>query len=359
MQLGIIGLPQSGKTTLFNALTRGSVPTGASSGRIEVHTAVVDVPDPRVDQLSSMFNPKKTIYAKVTYADIAGLDGSSSADKGISGQLLNHLQQMDGFILVVRAFENPMVMHPRETIDPIRDLETMESEFILNDLIAVDRKLTRLADEYRKGGAGRDRAVVQREITLFEKLNELLGEEKPLRSADLSEEEVRSLSGYNFLTLKPLLVVFNLHEGQAEPPIPAAAGPNISYVCLQAKLEMDIAQLDAEEAALFLEEYDIKEPSLNRMIRLSYDLLGLQSFFTVGEDEVRAWTVIEGATAPQAAGVIHSDLEKGFIRAETISYQDLIECGSMAEGRNQGKLRLEGKNYIVQEGDILHIRFNI
>jgi GTP-binding protein YchF len=359
MQLGIIGLPQSGKTTLFNALTRGSVPTGASSGRIEVHTGVVDVPDARVDQLSAMFNPKKTIYAKVTYADIAGLDGSSSTEKGLSGQLLNHLQQMDGFILVVRAFENPLVMHPRETIDPIRDLHTMESEFILNDLIAVERKLTRLADEYRKGGAGRDRAVVQREITLFEKLNELLAEEKPLRSVDLTEEELGLLSGYNLLTLKPLLVVFNLHEGQQPPAMPQEPAPNTAYVALQGKLEADIAQLPAEEAAMFLEEYGIEEPSLNRMIRLSYDLLGLQSFFTVGEDEVRAWTVKVGATAPEAAGVIHSDLQKGFIRAETINNQVLLECGSMAEARSQGKLRLEGKNYIVQEGDILHIRFNI
>lgn len=358
MQLGIIGLPQSGKTTLFNALTRGTVPTGMGSGRIEVHTGVVDVPDARVDQLSEMFNPKKTIYAKVTYADIAGLDGSSSTDKGISGELLNHLQKMDGFILVVRAFENPMVMHPRETIDPLRDLTTMESEFLLNDLIAVDRKLTRLADEDRKGGAGRDRALVKREITLFEKLNEYLGEEKPLRTCGLTEDEIAMVSGYNLLTLKPLLVVFNLHEGQDAPVFPGA-GENTSYVALQAKLEADIAQLDAEEAAMFLEEYGIEEPSLNRMIRLSYDLLGLQSFFTVGEDEVRAWTVKEGATAPEAAGVIHSDLEKGFIRAETINNQVLLECGSMAEARNQGKLRLEGKNYIVQEGDILHIRFNI
>lgn len=359
MQLGIIGLPQSGKTTLFNALTRGSIPTGGGSGRIEVHTGVVDVPDTRVDQLSAMFKPKKTIYAKVTYADIAGLDGSSSTDKGISGQLLNHLQQMDGFILVVRAFENPMVMHPRETIDAFRDLETMESEFILNDLIAVERKLARLSDEYRRGGLGRDRAVVQREITLFEKLNELLGEEKPLRAVGLSEDEISSLSGYNLLTLKPLLVVFNLHEGQEEPAIPEEVKPNTAYVSQMAKLEADIAQLEPEDAAMFLEEYNIQEPSLNRMIRLSYDLLGLESFFTVGEDEVRAWTVRSGATAPEAAGVIHSDLEKGFIRAETINNQVLLECGSMAEARNQGKLRLEGKNYIVQEGDILHIRFNI
>ena len=358
MQLGIIGLPQSGKTTLFNALTGGSVPTGAGSSRMEVHTAVVDVPDERVDRLSAMFKPRKTIYAKVTYADIAGLDGSSSAEKGISGQLLNHLQQMEGFILVVRAFENDMVIHPNDTINPLRDIEIMQSEFILNDLIAIERKLERLKDEHRKGG-GRDKSVIQREITLFEKLQESLEKETPLRALEFSDEEARVLSGFGFLSLKPMLIVFNLHEGQAAPAFEPAHPQNLAQVSLQGKLEMDIAQLPAEEASLFREEYGIQEPSLNRMIRLSYDLLGLQSFFTVGEDEVRAWTVRTGATAPQAAGVIHSDLEKGFIRAETITYEDLITCGSMAEARSQGKLRLEGKNYLVQEGDILHIRFNL
>lgn len=358
MQLGIIGLPQSGKTTIFNALTGGSVPTGAGSSRMEVHTAVVDVPDERVDRLSAMFKPRKTIYAKVTYADIAGLDGSSSAEKGISGQLLNHLQQMEGFILVVRAFENDMVIHPNDTIDPLRDIGIMQTEFVLNDLIAVERKLERLKDEFRKGGT-RDKAVIQREITLFEKLQESLENETPLRAHEFSDEETRVLSGFGFLSLKPMLIVFNLHESQAAPAFEPAHPKNLAQVSLQGKLEMDISQLPAEEAAMFLEEYGIEEPSLNRMIRLSYDLLGLRSFFTVGEDEVRAWTVRQGATAPQAAGVIHSDLEKGFIRAETISYEDLITCGTMAEARSQGKLRLEGKNYLVQEGDILHIRFNI
>lgn len=358
MQLGIIGLPQSGKTTIFNALTGGSVPTGAGGSRMEVHTAVVDVPDERVDRLSAMFKPRKTIYAKVTYADIAGLDGSSSAEKGISGQLLNHLQQMEGFILVVRAFETDMVIHPNDTIDPLRDIEMMQSEFVLNDLIAVERKMERLKDEHRKGG-GRDKSVIQREITLFERLQQALENETPLRALAFSDEEARVLSGFGFLSLKPMLIVFNLHEGQAAPAFEPVHPQNLAQVSLQGRLEMDIAQLPAEEAAMFLEEYDIQEPSLNRMIRLSYDLLGLQSFFTVGEDEVRAWTVRKGATAPQAAGVIHSDLEKGFIRAETITYEDLVACGSMAEARNQGKLRLEGKNYLVQEGDILHIRFNV
>ncbi|MCD4753197.1 MAG: redox-regulated ATPase YchF [Anaerolineaceae bacterium] len=358
MQLGIIGLPQSGKTTIFNALTGNSEPTGMAQGRIEVHTAVITVPDPRVDKLSDLYKPKKTIYAQVTYADIAGLD-ASSAKKGISGQLLNHLAMMDGFIHIVRAFESSLVPHPNDSVDPIRDFEAMEGEFIINDLIAVERKLERLVIEERKGGAGRDKAIVRREMDLFIRLSEALSQELPLRQMGLTEDEIASLSGYGFLSLKPMLVVFNLHEGQKAQEFDTTKKTNLNSVSLQGKLEMDIAQLPEEDAAMFLEEYGIEEPSLNRMIRYSYDLLGLQSFFTVGEDEVRAWTVKNGATAPQAAGVIHSDLEKGFIRAETISYEDLIVLGSMSEARSHGKLRLEGKKYIVQEGDILHIRFNI
>ncbi|NSW53049.1 MAG: redox-regulated ATPase YchF [Anaerolineae bacterium] len=357
MQLGIIGLPQSGKTTIFNALTGGSEPTGMASGRIEVHTAVVDVPDARVDTLSAMFNPRKTIYAKVTYADIAGLDGSAG-EKGISGQLLNQLTQMDGLIHVVRVFENDLVLHPNDSINPIRDIEAMEGEFIINDLISVERKQQRLADEFRKGG-GRDKAIIKHEIELFDHLHQALSEELPLRRLEFTAEDLRILSGFGFLSLKPMLLVLNLHEGQS-PPADAQLGKfQLPYVALQGKLEMDIAQLPPEDAAMFMEEYGITEPSLNRMIRYSYDLLGLQSFFTVGEDEVRAWTVRRGATAPEAAGVIHSDLEKGFIRAETIRYEDLVNLGSMAEARAHGKLRLEGKTYIVQEGDILHIRFNL
>ena len=356
MRLGIIGLPQSGKTTLFNALTRGDVPTGMSAGKIQVNTAVVDVPDSRVDDLSGIFNPKKTIYAKVTYADIAGLDGSAGKS-GISGALLNQLTQMDGFIHVVRCFTDENVPHMQITVDPVRDLNTMDSEFIINDLVFVERKLERLADERRKGG-GRDRMTIDREIALFERMQEALGEEIPLRDMDLTDDEVRSLSGFGFLSLKPVLVVFNMEEGQAPPELNYEHKHSM-LVDLQGKLEMDIAQLDEEDAAMFMEEYNITEPSLNRIIRLSYELLGLQSFFTVGPDECRAWTVKIGATAPEAAGVIHSDLQKGFIRAEVCTYADMMELGGLSELKAKGKLRLEGKEYIVQNGDILNIRFNV
>jgi GTP-binding protein YchF len=356
MRLGIIGLPQSGKTTLFNALTRGAQPTGAASGRIEVHTAVVDVPDPRVDRLSAMFKPKKTIYAKVTYADIAGLDGSASKT-GIAGALLNQLTQMDGLIHVVRCFEDENVPHPNGSVDPRRDLAAMDSEFILNDLIAVERKLEHLTEERKKGG-GRDKAVIQAETAVFERLQAALGEEKPLRDLTISAEEEKMLSGFGFLSRKPLLVVLNLAEGQATPAI-TFPHRHSQVVGLQGKLEMEIAQLPPDEMKMFLEEYKIEEPSLNRMIRLSYELLGLQSFFTAGADECRAWTVRRGATAPEAAGEIHTDLQKGFIRAEVVAYTDLVALGGLAEARAHGKLRLEGKEYIVQDGDVLNIRFNI
>jgi ribosome-binding ATPase len=355
MRLGIIGLPQSGKTTLFNALTRGSQPTGAT-GKIEVHTAVVDVPDPRVDRLSVMFKPKKTIYAKVTYADIAGLEGSANKT-GISGTLLNQLTTMDGFIQVVRCFEDENVPHPSGSVDPRRDLASMESELILNDLIAVERKLERLTEEKKKG-AGRDKATIEREVVLFERFHEALSAEQPLRDIPVSSEEEKALSSFGFLSRRPMLVVLNLSEGQTAPVVDYPH-QHSQVVALQGKLEMDIAQLPPEDAAAFLAEYGIEEPSLNRMIRLSYDLLGLQSFFTAGADECRAWTTRRLATAPEAAGVIHTDLQKGFIRAEVVAYDDLIGLGGMVEAKSHGKLRLEGKEYIVQDGDVLNIRFNL
>ncbi|MEN6571172.1 MAG: redox-regulated ATPase YchF [Anaerolineaceae bacterium] len=356
MRLGIIGLPQTGKTTLFNALTRGTQPTGAASGKMEMHTAVVDVPDQRVDVLSGMFKPKKTIYAKVTYVDIAGLDGSASKG-GISGNLLNQLAQMDGFIHVVRAFEDENVPHVRETIDPLRDIQAMDSELVLNDLISTERKIEHLAEEKKKG-AGRDKGLIERESELFNRLHQALSEEIPLRDMEISTEEEKLLSGFGFLTRKPLLIVLNLAEGQSAPQI-TYPHKHSQVVALQGKLEMDIAQLSEEEAKLFLAEYGIDEPSLNRMIRYSYDLLGLESFFTVGPDEVRAWTVRRGAFAPEAAGEIHTDLQKGFIRAEVIAYDDLMAAGGMTEAKAKGKYRLEGKEYIVKDGDILNIRFNL
>ena len=352
MKLGIIGLPQSGKTTLFNALTRGNAPTTASAGRIEVHQAVVDVPDPRVDLLSKMFNPRKTIYSKVTYADIAGLEGDS-AKSGISGQLLNQLNQMDALILVVRAFESDLVMHPNGSVNPMRDVEAMTGELLLNDLIAVERKLEKLTDERKKGGT--DKTVNARQTELFEKLHKALSDSKPLRELDFTHEEDKELSSFGLLTRKRLLTVFNLGEGQSAPEA-KLDHPSVALMC---KLEMEIAQLSADDAAVFMEEYGLKELSLNRMINLSYELLQELTFFTVGEDEVRAWVTHRGATAQEAAGEIHTDLSRGFVRAEVVAYEDLVSLGGMNEAKAKGKFRLEGKEYIVKEGDIMHVRSSL
>jgi GTP-binding protein YchF len=352
MKLGIIGLPQSGKTTIFNALTRGNTPTTASAGRFEVHTAVVDVPDPRVDKLSAMFKPKKTIYAKVTYADIAGLE-TGAAKTGISGQLLNQLAQMDGFILVVRAFADDNIPHPAGKVNAQRDVETMLSELLLNDLIAVERKLERLTEERKKGGT--DKVLNERQSVLFNRLHEALNSSTPLRKLEFNDEESRELASFGLLTRKPILTVFNLGEGQSAP-IMQLDHPSVA---LMGKLEMEIAQLSTNDAAVFMQEYGIEELSLSKMIKLSYDLLQLQSFFTVGEDEVRAWTTRRGAPAVEAAGEIHTDIQRGFVRAEVVACEDLLSLGGMTEAKTKGKLRLEGKEYLVKDGDIMHIRFNI
>ena len=354
MKLGIIGLPQTGKTTIFNALTRGNQPVTTSGGRFEVHTGVVDVPDQRVDRLSELFKPKKTIYAKVTYADIAGLEGGKIT---ISGALLNQLSQMDGFVHVVRCFEDPSVPHPAGSINPRRDVVTMDTELLLNDLVLVERKLERLAEERKKGG-GREKAVIEREQVVFERFQGALSQETPLREVEISAEEERSLAGFGFLTRKPLLVLLNLAEGQPAPALDFTR-QGVGMAALQGKLEMDIAQLSPEDATVFMAEYGIEELGLNRVIRLSYDLMGLLSFFTVGADEVRAWTVRRGATAHEAAGVIHTDLQRGFIRAEVIAHDDLLALGGLSEARKKGKLRMEGKEYIVQDGEIVHILFNV
>jgi GTP-binding protein YchF len=355
MKLGIIGLPQSGKTTIFNALTRGNRPVTTSGGRFDVHTAVVDVPDTRLDRLSALIKPQKTIHAKVTYADIAGLDGSKSG--GISGPLLNQLAQMDGFLHVVRCFEEPNVPHPMGSIDAERDIAAMDAELLLNDLISIERKQERLTDERRKGG-GRDKVTIEREVILFEKLHATLVTETPLRDGTLSSEEEKSLSGFGLLSRKPLLIVLNLGEGQ-KPPDTAYPHRQSSIVALQGKLEMDLVHLPPDEAEIFMAEYGIEELGLNRVIRLSYDLLGLISFFTMNQEEVHAWTMPRGANAYEAAGAIHTDLQRGFIRAEVIPWDALLALGGLAEARAKGKLRLEGRDYLVRDGEVIQIRFNV
>jgi len=357
MQLGIIGLPSSGKTTVFNALTGSDHPTGTAgtTGRLEINTAVIDVPEPRLEQLNNLLNPKKFTFAKVAYTDVDGIRSGDPSNE-LPGTVVNALEPMDGLLHVVRLFENLAVSHSTDPIDGQHDLEVLHNELLLHDMLTVERGLERLLEERQKGG--RDRAAVERDQELFTRLAHALEQGVPLRSLGLSGEDGARLAGYGLLTLKPMLILYNLSEGQLEPPYPESSA-KVAAISLYGKLEMEIAQLASADAQLFMEEYDITEPSLNRMIRNSYVLMKLQSFFTVGEDEVRAWTVRQGAVAPEAAGTIHSDLQKGFIRAEVIPYGDLVTLGSMSAARSKGKLRLEGKEYLIQDGDIMHVRFNV
>ncbi|MEZ4669240.1 MAG: redox-regulated ATPase YchF [Anaerolineae bacterium] len=356
MRLGIIGLPNSGKTTIFNALTRQNLATGAAtSGQFEVHTAVVNVPDQRVEKLKTMYNPRKTAYATVTYADIGGLDKGIS-EGGLKGQFRNELSQVDGFVHVVRAFNDDTVPHPYETVDAQRDLEILDSEFLLSDLVIVETRIEKLTNEMRIKGKNVDKAVPA-ELELMQRFKEHLDAEKPLLELEITPEQAKSIRGYGFMTLKPVLVVVNLgDEAKDVSTLIKYDRTGSSVVGLQGKIEAELAQLEPDDAALFMEEYGITELSAAKVIHLSYALLAIQSFFTVGEDEVRAWSVAIGATAPEAAGAIHSDLQKGFIRAEVMAYDDLIEGGSEAALKATGKFRLEGKEYIVKDGDIVHIR---
>nr|PZN52170.1 MAG: redox-regulated ATPase YchF [Chloroflexota bacterium] len=304
---------------------------------------------------SEMLLRKKTIYAQVTYVDIGGLDKGVS-EGGLRGPLRNELAQLDGFVHVVRAFSDENVPHPYGDVDPARDLEILDQEFLLSDLVSVETRLGKIEEELRRKGRTAGQAIVQ-EKELMERLRAALEAEQPLRDLGLTEAEIKSLRGYGFLTLKPTLVVLNTDEaGSAAEDALHYDHASSAVVSLQGKIEAELAQLPEDDAALFMEEYGITELSAARVIRLSYQLLNIQSFFTVGEDEVRAWSVRVGATAPEAAGVIHSDLQKGFIRAEVMAYDDLIALGSEAAMKQAGKLRLEGKDYIVKDGDIVHIR---
>ena len=362
MKIGIIGLPNSGKTTVFNALTRGQVATEAySSGRMEVHTAVVHVPDERVDKLAEMYHPKKVTYATVQYKDIAGLAKGMGEAGGLAGELLNEISQNDALLHVVRAFSDPNVLHPEGDVDPARDIEIMETELLLNDMTIITNRLERIASRLGKGGDAKERQALADEKVLLERLLAALEEETPIRELDLTPEEEKFLRGFALLSQKPMLILLNIDddadESVADQYQDVVRGENVAVAALRGKLEAELAQMEPEEAAEFLAEFDIPEPGLSRIIRLSYQLLQVHSFFTVGEDEVRAWTIPVGATAVEAAGAIHSDLARGFIRAEVVAYDDLMAAGSMAEARKQGTLRLEGKEYVVKDGDIVHIRF--
>ena len=363
MDIGIIGLPQAGKTTVFNALTRGHADTsGASGSATEMHLGVVKVPDPRLEVLSGMYNPKRVVPAEIKYWDVPGPE-SLAKSQGIVGQYRNILQGADAFLVVVRAFDNPSVMHPMETIDPGRDVETMLGELTFADLEVMDRAVERLEDGMKKAKPA-ERPALTRQLETIRKVKEGLEAGIPLRAQQITESESAILINYQLLTGKPIIVVFNTSEDGPEPKLDSLdielpAGSPLGEVCLSAKLEAELALMPDEEAEEFRIDLGLDDSAMNRVIRTSYSTLGLVSFLTVGPDEVRAWSVPSGIPAQEAAGTIHSDFVRGFIRAEVIPYDDLCRCGNIAQGRKEGALRSEGKTYPVKDGDVINFLVNV
>jgi hypothetical protein len=362
MQVTIVGLPGSGKTTVFNALTGGHAETGGFSGsRAAPNVSVVKVPDPQVDRLSALFQPKKTTYADVTYVDVA-IPAGAAREGTVNPDVLAQVRTADALVHVTRAFDDPA--NPTAP-DPWRDVDELDLEFTVADLSVIEKRLEKLRTQGRHGSqAERDQA--HREEALLQRLEPHLSTGQPIRAFGLTDDEELLLRGYRFLTQKPVLVVLNIDEASLpEAASREAAGhdryaqPHTAVAALAGKIEAEIGELPAEDARLFMDDLGITEPSRGRVVRLTYDLLGLFSFYTAGEDECRAWTLRHGSTAVDAAGAIHSDLARGFIRAEVIGVDDLLEAGSMAEARKRGVLRQEGKAYVVRGGDVINVLFNV
>jgi len=367
-KLVIIGLPGSGKTTVFNALTRATAVTGNfGANSDEPNLATVKVPDPRLDALTDLFNPQRKVPADVQYLDVAGI-AKGIAEKGMSGQLLGHLAQADALVHVVRSFEDPNIPHSEVTVDSARDIETINLELLFSDLAVVEKRIQRIESQVGKT-RGPERELLERELVLMKKLLVAVENDSPLREMvdDLDEDETRLLRGFGFLTAKPMLILLNIGEDQlgatATEILDAArtrlASPHVSVDTIAGQIEMEIGQLNDEDAGVFLSDLGISESSLGRIIRESFDLLGLMPFFTVGPDECRAWTIRRGAAAVEAAGEIHTDIQRGFIRAEVVGYDAMIAATTMAEARKAGSLRREGKTYVVADGDVINFLFNV
>jgi ribosome-binding ATPase len=366
MQIAIVGLAGSGKTTVFNTLTRGHAETGGFGG-LELHVGVVKVPDERLDRLAAIFKPKKVVRADVTYVDLPAPPASSEGRVGteeLPAEHLAKLRESDALLHVVRAFEDPSNPHPEGSVDPARDLERLDFEFVIADLALVDRRLERLKTSGRHGTPA-EREQNEREEVVLVRLKAALEAGRPIRDEILEADEEKAIRGFRFLTQKPVLVLLNVGENDiaTAPELVAriAAGYDHRQAivdALSARIEMELGELEPDEAAVFMEELGIVASGLDRVIALSYRLLGLISFLTAGPDEVRAWPIPDGASAVDAAGAIHTDLARGFIRAETVAYEDLLTLGSMAEARKAGRLRSEGKTYRVRDGDVVEILFS-
>ena len=361
VKCGIVGLPNVGKSTLFNALTKAGIAAeNFPFCTIEPNSGVVPIPDSRLDILSGIVKPQKTIATTVEFTDIAGLVAGASKGEGLGNKFLANIRETDAIAHVVRCFEDSNVTHVSDTVDPAADIETINTELALADLETVEKTLDRVSRVAKSGDKD-----AQKQVVLLEKVKAHLDQARPVRTMDLYKEDIFNLRNLHLLTLKPVMYIANVAEDGFENnphldvvrAIAESEGSQVVSICN--KLEAEIAELEDEEKQEFLEDLGMQEAGLDRVIRAGYDLLGLQTYFTAGEKEVRAWTVRKGATAPQAAAVIHTDFEKGFIRAEVVAFDDFVAGKGEAGAKEAGKWRLEGKEYIVQDGDIIHFRFNV
>jgi GTP-binding protein YchF len=366
VETSIIGLPKSGKTTVFNALTKGKAETATYTHKaLTPNIGISKVPDSRLISLESIFHPKKVTQAEIKYIDIVGTGKSYGKGEGIGGQFLNYLSDADALLQVVRGFNDENIPHVEKDIDPIRDVSITDMELVFSDLTIIERKLERFEIEL-KGAKSTERELFLKEQTLLKRIRAELGKNLPIWRQHLTDEEARSLSNYQFLTAKPMLVIINIGENQLAEAASLelrlssqCSYPQFEVVALSGKLEMELAQLSEIEAEEFRKALGLAEPATDRVIKASYRLLGLISFFTTVSSELRAWTIPKGTTALKASSKIHSDIASGFIRAEVVKFNDLIQCRSLVEAKKSGVLRLEGKNYIVQDGDVITFLFNV